>query len=165
MYHQPDIRWHVLNDTMSQYYLHYYRILGLNGVYGPSDWYLCNLMVVCQGADIADIEQVIQFGVPLFLAVWIQCTGHAGRSPVINARAILLVEKSMFQWRKKRKMRRQVGDDSEESGLEVVEEESEDNEEQDEIGADSNKMEYGKKVELELRRWIEWENCRRDIAD
>src|ERR1700684_3733737 len=32
MYHPPDIHWHVLNDTMSQYYLHYYRILGLNGV-------------------------------------------------------------------------------------------------------------------------------------
>src|ERR1700683_5725834 len=32
MYHPPDVRWHVLNDTMSQYYLCYYRILGLNGV-------------------------------------------------------------------------------------------------------------------------------------
>jgi hypothetical protein len=32
MYNPPDIRWHVLNDTMSQYYLHYYRIFGLNGV-------------------------------------------------------------------------------------------------------------------------------------
>jgi hypothetical protein len=32
MYHPPDVRWHILNDTMSQYYLHYYWILGLNGV-------------------------------------------------------------------------------------------------------------------------------------
>src|ERR1700679_4366243 len=32
MYHPPDVRWHVLNDTMSQYYLRYYRIFGLNGV-------------------------------------------------------------------------------------------------------------------------------------
>src|ERR1700692_814228 len=32
MYHPPDICWHILNDTMSQYYLHYYQILGLNGV-------------------------------------------------------------------------------------------------------------------------------------
>jgi superfamily II DNA helicase RecQ len=122
-------------------------------------------MVACQGADIPDIEQVIQFGVPSSLSVWIQRAGRAGRSPVINARAILLVEKSMFQWRKKRRMRRRVGDGSEESGSEVDEQESEDDEEEDEIGADSNKMEYGKKVELELRRWIECENCRRDIAD
>src|ERR1700692_4035203 len=33
MYHPLDIRWHVLNDTMSQYYLNYYRILGLDGVF------------------------------------------------------------------------------------------------------------------------------------
>src|ERR1700685_4369618 len=32
MYHPLDVHWHVLNDTMSQYYLHYYQILGLNGM-------------------------------------------------------------------------------------------------------------------------------------
>ena len=32
MYNPPDVRWHVLNDTMSQYYLHHYRIFGLNAL-------------------------------------------------------------------------------------------------------------------------------------
>jgi hypothetical protein len=32
MYHPPDFHWHILNNTMSQYYLCYYQILGLNGV-------------------------------------------------------------------------------------------------------------------------------------
>ena len=96
--------------------------------------------------------------------MWIQRAGRAGRSPDIDARAILLVEKSMFQWRKKRKKRGQESDDSEESGSDVGEEESEE-EEEDEIGADSSNMEYGKKVEPELRLWIECANCRRDVAD
>src|ERR1700676_2197869 len=32
MYHPPDVRWHVLNDTMSQYYLCHHRIFGLNAL-------------------------------------------------------------------------------------------------------------------------------------
>ena len=32
VYDPPDIRWHVLSGILSQYYLRYYRILGLNGV-------------------------------------------------------------------------------------------------------------------------------------
>ena len=30
MYHLPDVYWHILNNTMSQYYLCYYRIFRLN---------------------------------------------------------------------------------------------------------------------------------------
>ncbi|KDQ56802.1 hypothetical protein JAAARDRAFT_59046 [Jaapia argillacea MUCL 33604] len=37
------------------------------------------------GADIPDVEQVIQFGVPSSLSVWLQCAGRAGRSPDIQA--------------------------------------------------------------------------------
>ena len=33
MYNLADVRWDVLNDIMSLYYLHIYRIFGLNGVY------------------------------------------------------------------------------------------------------------------------------------
>ena len=36
---------------------------------------------------------------------------------------------------------------------------------EEEVGGDSDKMEWGKKVEPELRRWIETEDCRRDVAD
>src|ERR1700685_3862590 len=32
MYHPPDVCWHVLNDTMSQYYLCHHRIFGLNAL-------------------------------------------------------------------------------------------------------------------------------------
>jgi len=32
MYNPADVRWDVLNDIMSLYNLHIYRILGLNGV-------------------------------------------------------------------------------------------------------------------------------------
>ena len=32
MYNPADIRWDVLNDIMSSYYLHNHQILGLNGV-------------------------------------------------------------------------------------------------------------------------------------
>ena len=35
MYHPPDVRWHVLNDTMSQYYLCHHRIFGLNALQKP----------------------------------------------------------------------------------------------------------------------------------
>ncbi|KAJ7240931.1 P-loop containing nucleoside triphosphate hydrolase protein [Mycena rebaudengoi] len=55
------------------------------------------------GADIPDIELIIQFGVPSSLSVWIQRAGRAGRSPHIHARAIMPVEVSMFQRVKRRK--------------------------------------------------------------
>src|SRR5882762_5403937 len=32
MYNPADVRWDVLNDIMSSYYLRYYRIFGLNGL-------------------------------------------------------------------------------------------------------------------------------------
>ncbi|KAF8812628.1 P-loop containing nucleoside triphosphate hydrolase protein [Phlegmacium glaucopus] len=55
------------------------------------------------GADIPDIEQVIQFGVPLSLTIWMQRAGRAGRSQEVNACAILLFEKSIFQHQKKKR--------------------------------------------------------------
>jgi hypothetical protein len=105
--------------------------------------------------------QVIQFGVPLSLSVWIQRAGRAGRSPDINARAILLAEKSMFQWRKKRCRKILVDDGDSESD----DSQSDEDDSGVEVGRDSDKMEWGKKVEPELRRWIETEHCRRDVAD
>jgi len=32
MYHPADVRWDVLNDIMSSYYLHNHRIFGLNAL-------------------------------------------------------------------------------------------------------------------------------------
>jgi hypothetical protein len=65
----------------------------------------------------------------------------------------------MFLWRKKRKKRGDEDENGEDSDSEI-EEDSE-----DEVGLESEKMEWGKKVEPELRRWIECEECRRNIAD
>ena len=33
MYNLADVRWDILNNIMSSYYLRYYRIFGLNGLY------------------------------------------------------------------------------------------------------------------------------------
>ena len=33
IYNPPDVHWHILNNTMSQYYLCFYHIFGLNGVW------------------------------------------------------------------------------------------------------------------------------------
>lgn len=65
----------------------------------------------------------------------------------------------MFQWRKKRRKR---GDDGNESDdVEGTDESDSD----DEVGGESDKMEWGKYVEPELRKWIETTECRRDVAD
>jgi superfamily II DNA helicase RecQ len=120
------------------------------------------LHITCQGADIPDVELVIHFGVPSSLSVWIPCASCASHSSDINAHAILLVEKSTFQWRKKQKKRGQ-SDDNDKSGSDIDDEESK--EEEDAVDADSNKMEYGKKVKLDLRLCIGCESCQRDIAD
>ncbi|KAH6885558.1 P-loop containing nucleoside triphosphate hydrolase protein [Coprinopsis sp. MPI-PUGE-AT-0042] len=65
------------------------------------------------GADIPDIKQMIQLGVPSSLSVWIQRAGRAGRSPEITR----------------------------------------------------SKDDWMKKVDPELRRWIETTSCRQDILN
>src|ERR1700689_4358746 len=49
MYHPPDVRWHVLNDTMSQYYLCHHRIFGLNALvyqYNHEKWQTTGLPIL-----------------------------------------------------------------------------------------------------------------------
>ncbi|KAJ7456331.1 hypothetical protein B0H11DRAFT_1642783, partial [Mycena galericulata] len=106
------------------------------------------------GADIPDIELVIQFGIPPSLAVWTQRAGRAGRFPGLQARAIMLVEKSMFQ----RKKPRTGG-----TGKEVPAAEPE-------VGGGAkvdlnDGLVWGKKVDPILREYISTETCRRDVAD
>jgi hypothetical protein len=74
---------------------------------------------------------------------------------------ILLVEKSMFQWKKKRKKREHDSDESKESTSEIEVDESD----EEEVGVDSSKMEYGKKVKPELQWWTECKSCQHDVAD
>ncbi|KAJ7782372.1 P-loop containing nucleoside triphosphate hydrolase protein [Mycena maculata] len=133
------------------------------------------------GADIPDIELIIQFGVPGSLPIWIQRAGRAGRSPELQARAILLVEKSMFQRKKKRKRKGKAkgeaaaDPDSSDSGSS--------SESEDEGGAAAVPKSAGgfyaldsveepndgkvwvKNVDPILREYITTKLCRRDMAD
>ncbi|TBU36417.1 P-loop containing nucleoside triphosphate hydrolase protein, partial [Dichomitus squalens] len=53
--------------------------------------------VAAMGMDVPDIALAVQFGVPENLAVWLQRTGRAGRSPLLEATAVMLVERSVVQ--------------------------------------------------------------------
>lgn len=148
---------------------------------------LFHIHVGFQGADIPDIEQVIQFGVPPSLTIWMQRAGRAGRSREVNARAILLYEKSVFQHQKKKRPKRKTdgtdpmpGDDEDE-GLSTKEgnEDDENNVDEEDMDIpvgdgeaernnlkdDDGHYEWRKKVEDALRKWITTEGCRRDVAD
>ncbi|KAF8338569.1 hypothetical protein F5887DRAFT_1062442 [Amanita rubescens] len=49
------------------------------------------------GCDMPHIEQVVQFLIPSSLSIWMQRAGQAGQSPNVQARAILLVQSTVFQ--------------------------------------------------------------------
>ncbi|KAJ6602109.1 P-loop containing nucleoside triphosphate hydrolase protein [Mycena sp. CBHHK59/15] len=140
------------------------------------------------GADIPDIELVIQFGVPPSLSVWTQRAGRAGRSPELHARAILLVEKSMFKRQKKRKRgkvkakstREPESSDSDDSSSESGADEparapvqsangitSQDSQmaQPTQTGEPADGLEWGKAVDPILREYISTLECRRDMAD
>jgi len=108
--------------------------------------------------DIPDIKKVIQFGIPKSLEVWVQQVGRVGRSPEIEAHMILLVEKSMFMWWKKWRQKK-ADNEEEEEGEDL----SSDDGSEDKVGGDSDKMEWGKRVEPELRKWISCEECHQDF--
>ncbi|KAK7008277.1 bloom syndrome [Favolaschia claudopus] len=123
--------------------------------------------MVC-GADVNDIELIIQFGVPSSLSVWVQRAGRAGRSIGIQARAILLVEKSMFRRQKKRKpgggnvagapdLNADSSDSDSSSGS--------DDEAPSSSDPSNDGKEWGKNVDPVLREYISTKKCRRDMSD
>lgn len=127
-----------------------------------------------QGADIPDVEQVIQFGVPTSLSVWIQRAGRAGRSANVHARAILLVEKSMFEKQKKRTGKGlsaslnpldEIHDDSSDTDSDKTDDEDLLAGVADLPGVGLVEHEWKKKVEDALRLWIETTKCRREVTD
>ena len=75
--------------------------------------------------------------VPRSLSIWLQRAGRAGRRSDVRARAILLVQPTVFY--EKGKNKRQPGDP----------------------------VQYVKEIEDDLRAWIETpaDKCRRDVAD
>ncbi|KAH7910136.1 P-loop containing nucleoside triphosphate hydrolase protein [Hygrophoropsis aurantiaca] len=93
------------------------------------------------GCDMPHIQQVVQFMAPGSLSIWMQRAGRAGRTLTMNARAILLVQPSVFQEKRTKK-----GKDPDEDD-------------------DGESIKYVKQIEDGLRQWIETEGCRRDIAD
>ena len=104
--------------------------------------------------------------VPSSLSVWTQRAGRAGRDKE-PAEAILLVEPSVYQARKKRGKndnKKQVDQPEQE------EDEHTDEEDQDvdpEIPTESKKTDRSKKVEPGMREWIETRpcDCRRQVSD
>jgi superfamily II DNA helicase RecQ len=125
-----------------------------------------------QGADIPDIELVIQFGVPASLSIFNQRAGRAGRSAHVKAQAVLLVEKSMFKRKKKKrpggKHTMKPDDSSSESDVEssLSGSDSEPKEIPETIVALSDDgKEWGKKVEESLRGYITTSGCRTAFGD
>ncbi|KAI0369783.1 P-loop containing nucleoside triphosphate hydrolase protein, partial [Pilatotrama ljubarskyi] len=102
---------------------------------------------VGMGADIPDIRQVVQFGAPSSLTVWVQRAGRAGRSPELQAEAILLVEQSVFRRQKPRESKAKKGGETKTTQSE-----------------DSGKG-YKKRIETHLRDLVEATDCRRKVCD
>ena len=115
---------------------------------------------------------VIQFGVPSSLSIFNQRAGRAGRSPQIKARAVLLVERSMFVRKKKRKAggrRAKKPEDVSSGSDDDSSSDSDDKDEGDEAKTDSTSIddgkEWGKKVDEVLREYISTERCRTAVSD
>ncbi|EJF67504.1 P-loop containing nucleoside triphosphate hydrolase protein, partial [Dichomitus squalens LYAD-421 SS1] len=124
------------------------------------------------GMDVPDIALAVQFGVPENLAVWLQRAGRAGRSPLLEATAVMLVERSAIQ---RVGVKKEAGVREEESGAPADNSSgSEFEEEEEKLKAATTTaaaataaavIKYRKTVEQNLRAWIEAEGCRRDVAD
>ena len=78
--------------------------------------------------------------VPNSLSIWMQRAGRGGHCRLISARAILLVQPSVFQEVKASSAKYSAHEES-------------------------DGINYRKIVEEGLREWIETEECRRDVAD
>ena len=87
-----------------------------------------------------------QLGAPKSLTVWLQRAGRAGRSPTIQARAVLLIEVSALKEIRKKACEENLG--SEDEGEEDIETKT-----------------YRKRIETHLRLYVETMKCRRDVAD
>lgn len=72
---------------------------------------------------------------PGSLSIWLQRAGRAGRRQTLRARAVLLVQPTVFQ---------EVGKKTRKPDEPIV---------------------YRKQIEEGLRKWIETSGCRRDVAD
>jgi len=81
IYNPADVRSDVLNDIMSSYYLHIYRILGLNGVMKPN--------VPCPSEALGKVFTEYLHGLPASMhaicgTILDQPWSHSGRTGVIG---------------------------------------------------------------------------------
>jgi len=133
------------------------------------EWYvhlLSNLIANClhlQGMDIPDIELVVQYMVPTALSILTQRFGRVGRSGQ-PALAILLVEPSVFQTKKKPTV--VANTDTSIVKIEIMDEpDLHENLDGDELDVEDTGTEYRKKVEEAMRQWIEAIWCRREVSN
>ena len=128
--------------------------------YTRNDYMSCQVLISFKGADIPDIELVVQFGIPQSLSVLNQRFGHAGQSPSIQAKAILLAEKSIF---KQKKNRKPGGGDKTAVNQAMMEvSEGEESEEGSEAGDGKN---WAKKVDEHLHLFITTPNFMTAVTD
>ncbi|THH29666.1 hypothetical protein EUX98_g4513 [Antrodiella citrinella] len=115
---------------------------------------------VGMGADIPDIERIIQFGAPRSLTIWIQRAGRAGRLPHIHAVAYMLVEKSMFIVQQMRK-----NQDAPKKPAAPRDVEKDPDKDISEDDLEEGQM-YKLKADNELRQWLKVRaTCRRKYLD
>ena len=128
-----------------------------------------------KGADIPDIELIIQFGVPTSLSVWNQRSGRGGRTRDMSTRAILLIEKLMFKRKKKRK-KGSKGNGTEKKNRKLAAEISSDSESDHSDSSNegesngtqgqiSDGKDWGKKVHPDLREYISMDGCRNKVSN
>ncbi|KLO05452.1 P-loop containing nucleoside triphosphate hydrolase protein, partial [Schizopora paradoxa] len=103
------------------------------------------------GNDDPNVGRVVQFGVPDSLTVWHQRAGRAGRSPAIQAEAIMLVQSSVVQT-VKQTAKSNAAKRKKDNPKPVPK-------------ADLESVNYRRKVEPALREYITSTDCRRDTID
>ena len=116
-------------------------------------------LTITKGMDIPDVRRVIGFMIPSSLSIWTQRAGRVGRDKE-PAGAILLVEPSVYQQRKKKNA------NSNESAGDCEDNDGETQQQPDSGNIDADKQ-HVKKVEPGMRSWIETRecDCRRDVSD
>ena len=120
--------------------------------------------------------RMVQLGVPPSLSIWAQRAGRAGRDKTINAEAYIVAKVSMLKTRKptakelskaasaKQQNLEREQDDEEPNDGEIVDNNVGDvDEEQAEVEDENGQLVYVKKVDPDVRKWIECEECKREF--
>jgi superfamily II DNA/RNA helicase len=126
---------------------------------------LCATECVGMGADNPDVDMIVLFCLPRSLSILIQRIGRAGRGGQYS-RAIILVEPSAFQivkrkTRKKKRGKKKAADFEVESSASDTSDTSSVADVEALQQAGSDRVHYRKKVEPDVRLFIEEETCRR----